>query len=437
MNSLQDIFALVQAQCREQISEVAYEQWIRGLEPLSADSETAVLLAPSAFCQQIVGEKYLPLLEACFETVMGFPMKVEISTDASLAPVPAIDAEFIPELEYTFETFVVGSSNQFAHAAACAVADNPAVAWNPLFLYGRSGLGKTHLMYAVCNRVRRTRPELNILYVKGEEFSNELIRAIARGSSGTTEFKDKYRHADLLAVDDIQFIAGKPQTQEEFFHTFNTLYESRKQNILTSDRPPKEIKTLEDRLRTRFECGLISDIQPPDFETRVAIISRKAALFRLELPEEIKKFIAAKCTDNIRQLEGIVKRLYFHNHAFGSAVTQSLAETVIRDIMTANLPVPVTVERVIEEVARTYGVAAEDVKSLKRSTQISTARQVAMYLIREITSMSYADIGKEFGNREHSTVLYSVQCVEKLINNDRYSKEMIDDLKKNIEALTT
>ena len=328
---------------------------------------------------------------------------------------------------------MVGSGNSLAHAAAWAVANNPAKSYNPLFLHGGSGLGKTHLIYAICGRIRQTHPEYRLLYVKGEEFANELILAIRNGT--TAEFKEKYRQADLLAVDDIQFIAGKESTQEEFFHTFNSLYECGKQIILTSDRPPKEIKTLEDRLRTRFEWGLLVDIQPPDFETRMAIISRKADSLGLALPEDVAAFIAGKLKDNIRQLEGVVKRLDAHNRLNGAPITMMLAENAIQDIMTEQTPLPVTVDRIIDEVARTYGVTADEIRGQRRSNQISAARQTAMYVVREITGMTQLDIGREFGGRDHSTVVYALQQTAKTLQSDPRKKEMIEDIIKNIRNL--
>ena len=250
-------------------------------------------------------------------------------------------------------------------------------------MYGGSGLGKTHLIYAICGKIRQNHPDYKLIYVKCEEFANELILAIRDRT--TAEFKEKYRQVDLLAVDDIQFIAGKESTQEEFFHTFNSLYECGKQIILTSDRPPKEIKTLMDRLRSRFESGLLVDVQPPDYETRMAIITRKAESLGMKMPEDVAAFIAGKVKDNVRQLEGVVKRMDPHARLNGSSITISLAENAIQDIMTDQTPLPVTVDRIIDEVARTYGVTAEEIRGKSRSNQISAARQIAMYVVREIT----------------------------------------------------
>ena len=361
-------------------------------------------------------------------------------SDGPSAPMPVVK-EAVPvtpdeipynnnlNKDYTFDNFIVGNSNRVATAVAKSIAAAPAQKWNPFYIYGGSGLGKTHLIYAICGKIRQNHPDYKLLYVKGEEFANELILAIRNGT--TAEFKEKYRQADLLAVDDIQFIAGKESTQEEFFHTFNSLYECGKQIILTSDRPPKEIKTLEDRLRTRFEWGLLVDVQPPDFETRMAIISRKADSLGLALPEDVAAFIAGKLKDNVRQLEGVVKRLDAHANLTGAPITMLLAENAIQDIMTEQTPLPVTVDRIIDEVARTYGVTAEDIRGQRRSNQISTARQV----VREITGMTQLEIGQEFGGRDHSTVVYALQQVTKAIQTDPRKKEVIEDIIKNIRNL--
>lgn len=437
MHSFSDVFERVKEVCRGEMSEVAYNLWIDKLELTDMDSSTARLICSTEFMREIINEKYNALLTAAFEQTMGFPVKVEILSWETAAvrqpPAPPKKTEFIPEKEYSFETFVVGSGNSLAHAAAWAVANNPAKSYNPLFLHGGSGLGKTHLIYAICGRIWQNHPDYKLLYVKGEEFANELILAIRNGT--TAEFKEKYRQADLLAVDDIQFIAGKESTQEEFFHTFNSLYECGKQIILTSDRPPKEIKTLEDRLRTRFEWGLLVDVQPPDFETRMAIISRKADSLGLKIPEDVAAFIAGKLKDNVRQLEGVVKRLEAHANLTGAPITILLAENAIQDIMTEHTPLPVTVDRIIDEVARTYGVTAEDIRGQRRSGQISTARQVAMYVVREITGMTQLKIGQEFGGRDHATVVYALQQVTKAIKTDPRKKETIEDIIKNIRNL--
>ena len=320
MDSFSDVWELVAHHCKTQLSDMVYDLWIKCIEPVKLENDTALLYVRSKFQQDLINEKYLEIIKQGFESVLGFPVAVQITCDAMVKgdgaaakeenkqPEEALNQVGIGgDYDYTFASFIVGSSNNFAHAAAMAVAANPSNVYNPLFIYGDSGLGKTHLLFAICNEVKKNNPQANIVYVKGEEFTNEMISAI--GSGTTMEFRNKYRVADVLLIDDIQFIGGKISTQEEFFHTFETLFQSHKQIVLSSDRPPKEIKTLEDRLRSRFESGLLADIHPPDFETRIAIIRRKAELLGLDLPSDVTEFIANRIKNNIRQLEGAVKKI--------------------------------------------------------------------------------------------------------------------------------
>ncbi|WP_312643895.1 chromosomal replication initiator protein DnaA [Hydrogenoanaerobacterium sp.] len=445
MESFHEVFSLVSEYCKKEISQVAHSLWIKDIEPVKLEDSTAYLAVRSEFKQKILEEKYFDLLSRAFEEVMGFRVDIVIS---SLEPTKAQAEEAVVKLahcspeelekttaggdyEYTFSTFIVGPSNKFAHAASLAVATNPAGAYNPLFIYGGSGLGKTHLLYAICNEILKATSQTNIIYVKGEDFTNELIEAIR--SETTKEFHNKYRQADVLLVDDIQFIGGKESTQEEFFHTFNTLYEAGKQIVLTSDRPPKEIKTLEDRLRTRFEWGLLADVQPPDFETRIAIIRRKAELLDINIPDDVAEYMANKLKTNIRQLEGAVKKLKAYKLLAGTPPSILIAQNAIRDILNDHQPVPVTIERIISEVARTYnGVSPQDIRSSKRSANISSARQVSIYIVREITQMSMSAIGEEFGGRDHSTIVYAIQQVEKNMDVDPRYKELIEDIIKNV-----
>ena len=441
MDSFKDVLEAAQSYCKAQMAEPTYNLYIDGLEPISfEDSSHITLSVRNDFICKIVTDRYLGLLKEAFKTVLGFDVDITLVVPSTPPHEVVLAQQYeanpaSPQgnYEFTFENFIKGPSNQFAFAAAQAVAANPSGAYNPLFIYGGSGLGKTHLLTAIQTEIKRTHPDFVIMYVTCEQFTNELIAAIRAGS--TEDFRMKYRVADLLLVDDIQFIAGKESTQEEFFHTFNSLYECGKQIILTSDRPPKEIKTLEDRLRTRFEWGLLVDVQPPDFETRMAIISRKADSLGLALPEDVAAFIAGKLKDNVRQLEGVVKRLDAHANLTGAPITMLLAENAIQDIMTEQTPLPVTVDRIIDEVARTYGVTAEDIRGQRRSNQISTARQVAMYVVREITGMTQLEIGQEFGGRDHSTVVYALQQVTKAIQTDPRKKEVIEDIIKNIRNL--
>ena len=433
MDSFQDLFQLACEYCQQHLSEVAYNLWIRDIEPKSFDGSVACLYVTSQFKKNILEEKYLPLLREAFAAVVGFDIEIRLMCPEDCGSAhPPPPQEETGEYAYTFDTFIVGPSNKFAHAASWAVASNPANSYNPLFIYGGSGLGKTHLINAVCEEIKKNNPGFTILSVKGEEFTNELITAIRNGT--TQQFHAKYRQADVLAVDDVQFIAGKESTQEEFFHTFNELYQSSKQIILTSDRPPKEIKTLEDRLRTRFEWGLLADIQPPDYETRIAIIHRKAELIHIHIPDDVAEYIANKLKNNIRQLEGVVNRLKAFQQLIGSPPSILTAQSAIKDILNEHQPIPMTVERIVTEVARTYSVTGEDIRSGKRSSTISTARQVAMYIVREITQMSMSTIGEEFGNRDHSTVVYATKQVEKRMERDSHYRETVEDIIKNIKA---
>lgn len=443
MESFKEVFGLVSDYCKNEISSVAHDLWISCIEPVGFDNGVAKLYVRSDFQKNIIEQKYSALLNRAFEEVLGFPVTIQITCDEDkVDPVAAtkVLSAYSPEeversaqggdYEYTFSTFIVGPSNKFAHAASLAVAANPSGAYNPLFIYGGSGLGKTHLLYAICAEIRQNKPQTNIIYVKGEEFTNELIEAI--GNKTTQDFHNKYRQADVLLVDDIQFIGGKESTQEEFFHTFEALYTAEKQIVLTSDRPPKEIKTLEERLRTRFEWGLLADVQPPDFETRIAIIRRKAQLLEIEIPDEVAEYIANRLKNNIRQLEGAVKKLKAYKLLANTPPSISIAQNAIRDILNDNQPVPVTVERIISEVARTFSVSAADIRSNKRSAPISNARQVAIHIVREITQMSMSSIGEEFGGRDHSTIVYAIQQVEKNMEQNSRYKETIEDIIKNI-----
>ena len=443
MDSFEELFSVVKEYCKTQMTEVAYKIWIKDIEAVSFDNDTVVLGVSSEFKKNIVTEKYKSLLSKGFEEALGFPVEINIvvvDEDPEKPPEPIPEVQGVKDVsplldsgdyDYTFDTFIVGSSNKFAHAAALAVATHDTRNYNPLFIHGDSGLGKTHLLFAIMNEVKSRKPDALVIYVKGEQFTNELIAAI--GHQATPEFREKYRKADYLLVDDIQFIAGRDSTQEEFFHTFNTLYESGKQIVLTSDRPPKEIKTLEDRLRTRFEMGLMADIQPADFETRIAIIQRKAELLHMDMPLEVEEYIANNLKSNIRQLEGAVKNIKANSLIYeNKPVTILMAQNAIRDILNDSQPVPVTIGKIITEVARTFNVSEQDIKSNKRAANISRARQVAMYVIKDITQMSMAAIGDEFGGRDHSTVVYAISQTEKAMKTDSRLRETIEDITKNV-----
>ena len=444
MDSFEELFSMVKEYCKTQMTEVAYKIWIKDIAPVSFDNDSVVLGVSSDFKKNIVTEKYKALLSKGFEQTLGFPVEVNIEVaddDSQKQPEPVPEVQGVKNVsplldsgdyDYTFDTFIVGSSNKFAHAAALAVATHDTRNYNPLFIHGDSGLGKTHLLFAIMNEVKNRKPDSFVVYVKGEQFTNELIAAIKNQT--TPEFREKYRKADYLLVDDIQFIAGRDSTQEEFFHTFNTLYESGKQIVLTSYRPPKEIKTLEDRLRTRFEMGLMADIQPADFETRIAIIQRKAELLHMDMPLDVEEYIANNLKSNIRQLEGAVKNIKANSLIYeNKPVTILMAQNAIRDILNDSQPVPVTIGKIITEVARTFNVSEQDIKSNKRAANISRARQVAMYVIKDITQMSMAAIGDEFGGRDHSTVVYAISQTEKAMKTDSRLRETIEDITKNVK----
>lgn len=437
MDSFNDVLRAAKDYCKERLVDATYNLYIDGLEPISFEGSGEIVLGVrNDFIGKIVSDRYLPLLGEAFKAVLGFDVSLQLVVPAA-APEPAEEpaaGERPPALpggryDLTFENFIKGSSNQFAYAAAQAVAANPSGAYNPLFIYGNSGLGKTHLLSAIQFEIHKTHPDFNIVYVDCEKFTNEIITAIR---SGTTEqFRLKYRAADVLLIDDIQFIAGKESTQEEFFHTFNTLHASGKQIVLASDRPAKEIKSLEERLRTRFEWGLTADIQPPDFETRVAIIRRKAELLGLDIPDDVAEFIANHLKNNIRQLEGAVKKLNAYSMLEGIAPVIGVAQNAIRDILSETQPVPVTIEKIISEVARTYNVSPTDIRGPKRNSNVSAARRTAIYIVREVTGMSMEDIGKEFGGRDHSTIVYAMRVIERDLKKDQHLQETVSDIIKN------
>ena len=433
VNSLNDIWQAVLGVLGQNLTDTAISTWFEDCEPVEIDGSTLVLKTSSDFKRDIIVKRFAETIKNAMSDIFSTEFTVKVLTEDELGDYEErkADNDPLPEMAgYTFDRFIVGNSNKFAHNAAVAVAHKPGSAYNPLFIYGNSGLGKTHLLNAIGHELKKNFPDKDIIYVKGDQFANELIEAIRAGT--TVSFREKYRKADALLIDDIQFIAGKESTQEEFFHTFNTLYESKKQIVLTSDRPPRDIATLEDRLKTRFEWGLTADVQPPDFETRMAIIKRKAELVGLSVPDNVCEFIAQKLKSNIRQLEGTVKKLNAIHLVEGATPTISTAQRAISDIVNNEQPAPVTVSKIIEEVGRTYGVSPEDIKSSKRNANVSFARQISMYVVREITQMPMVEIGKEFGGRDHSTVVYAIQQIEEKSARDPVTKATVSDIIKNI-----
>ena len=443
MTRFSDLLEIVKAGLESELSPTAYSLWIAPLKPIEIKDSEIVLAVNNDFQKDIVMTKYSEKLCKSFKEVLGFSVKLKIlieeneledvtdsKEEKKITKEKIVNLNEPKDYPYTFKTFIVGSTNTFAYAACKAVAQNQTGAYNPLFIYGPSGLGKTHLLLAIKHEVNLKKPNLNVLYINGESFTNEFISAIEREK--TREFHEKYRNVDYLLMDDIQFLAGKTQTQEEFFYTFNDLHQIGKQIVLTSDRPPKEIKTLEDRLRTRFEWGLLADIAPSDFETRVAIIRRKSELLKVTIPDDVINYIAKNLKNNIRQLEGAVKKIKAFELLAGSPPSMNMAHSIIKDILNDNQPTPVTIERIIGEVSKTFNISEKDIKSTKRQSKIAKARHIAIYIVREITQAPYEEIGKEFSNRDHSTITHSLKQVDNIMKKDPKEKEIIEDIIKNI-----
>ena len=401
--------------------------WFDDATVVSFADNRLILHSPVQFKKEFIEKKFIDPLQNALAELTGDPITVVVVTGEYSAPQTSSS----PYDDYTFERFIVGSSNKFAHAAALAVAQRPAAENNPLFIYGNSGLGKTHLMYAIANVLRRTHPEFRIIYVKGEDFTNELITAIQEGN--VQAFRNKYRMVDLLLLDDVQFIAGKERTQEEFFHTFNALYEAKKQIVLTSDRPPKEINTLEDRMKTRFEWGLLADIQPPDFETRIAILREKSTKMDVSLPDDVSTYIAQNIQANIRQLEGAVKKIKAMHELMGERITVNLAENAIDALRIENPGLNPTPERITEAVANYFYIPVEQMISQNRSKDVAYPRQMAMYMIRQELEYSFPDIAKIF-KRDHTTVMHACNKIEEERKGSRETEEVIKKLHNNIRG---
>lgn len=435
MDSFKSLFDEVKKEIQKNLSEAVFNVWFEELEFVSFDG-TAVTLSIGEFKRKIIEQKFMHLLNDSFVKVAGFDVEIKF-LDNEKKQNKSQQVQFVESPEdkdNTFDTFVVGPSNKFAHAAALAVSVNPGAVgeYNPLFIWGNSGLGKTHLLKSIASEIKKNSPETNILSTHGEAITNELIECIQKGRMH--QFHDKYRTVDVLLVDDIQFIAEKVQTEEEFFHTFNSLYNAGKQIVLTSDRPPKDMPTLADRLRTRFEWGLIADIQPPDLETRMAIINRKAESMGLQIPSEVVLFVAEKIKSNIRQLEGAVKKIAAYINIFGSStVTINIAQNAIKDIFNDNSQSPeVLTKKIIEEVARSFSIEAGEITSKRQYAAATNARQIAMYIISEMTGLPAKKIGESFNGRDHSTVLYSISKVRDEVKKNSSLKNTVEDIMKNV-----
>lgn len=409
------VWAKVLGHMESRLTPALVSTWFDDAEVVELTDHQLILYSPTDFRRDIIERRCADYIKEAMKDL--FEMDIDLIVlgekqyeDFKSARKKPKFVEFNPQ--FTFERFVVGSSNRFAHAAALAVANNPAEAYNPLFIYGESGLGKTHLLYAIASVIHHDHPTHNIVYIRGDQFTNELIAAVQEGRN--VEFRSKYREADLFLMDDIQFIAGKASTEEEFFHTFNTLYEAKKQIVLTSDRPPNEMTRLEDRLKTRFEWGLIADIQKPDYETRMAIIKNKAISLGIEMPDDVCSYIAENITTNVRQIEGTVKKIMAYRDLSGMTVDVPSVSRAIKDMYkgkTETLPTP---SLIIGEVGRFYSIDESVLRSTLKNKGTSEARQLAMYLIRKLTNMSLPDIGREFG-KDHSTVIYGLRKVEQAL----------------------
>lgn len=432
---------------KPEITEISFNTWMLPIKPISIDpeKEKIILSIYSDFAKGILETRYLNLIQNALKQVSGINYKIvcisseeeHISQEEDKQnnyKEPATDEIYLNP-KYIFETFVIGSSNRFAHAASLAVAETPAKAYNPLFIYGGVGLGKTHLMHAIGHYIIHNNPRAKVLYVSSEKFTNELINAIKDDKNA--QFRDKFRSIDVLLIDDIQFIGGKERTQEEFFHTFNTLHEANKQIILSSDRPPKEIPTLEERLRSRFEWGLIADIQAPDYETRIAILQKKAEIEGIPITDEmtqVMEFIAEKIQSNIRELEGALIRIVAYASLTNKEINISLAKEALQDIFSSQNR-KITSKEIKEFVSKYFNLKVADLESKKRSRNIAFPRHIAMYICRELTDMSLPKIGENFGGRDHTTVLHAYEKItkDKKLNSNvnEIIKSIIDDIKSN------
>jgi len=436
----QQILSIIQTK----LSKPSFDTWFKATKALTFGSQVLIISAPTTFAVEWLESRYTKLVGATVYEVTGKQVDVKFVIEESKpsepivqlsAPMPAVSREeaqtHLLNPKYTFDTFVIGSGNRFAHAASLAVAEAPAKAYNPLFLYGGVGLGKTHLMHAIGHYVLEHNPSNKVIYISSEKFTNEFINSI-RDNRGES-FRNKYRNVDILLIDDIQFLAGKESTQEEFFHTFNALHEERKQIIISSDRPPKEIPTLEERLRSRFEWGLITDIQPPDLETRIAILRKKAKAENLDIPNEAMMYIANQIDTNIRELEGALIRVVAYSSLTNQDVTTHLAAEALKDIIPSSRPKMITIGDIQAKVGEYYNLRMEDFKARKRTKAVAFPRQIAMYLSRELTDYSLPKIGEAFGGRDHTTVIHAHDKITQSLKIDQELYKVVNNLTEKIK----
>lgn len=437
MTSAADVWEKVKSLMESTMTAVSIETWFGDVEAVALEDTRLVLCVPTDFKRSIIRSRFQSGVEGALRELFSFDVDVALllpeERDAYVHRAAAPSHAGGEADRYTFERFVVGSTNRFAFTAAQKVAEEPGGAYNPLFIYGQSGLGKTHLLHAIANRVRKNSPGCRIMYVQSEDFVNELIGNLRRGID-MQGFRDKYRQVDLFLMDDVQFIAGKDSSEEELFHTFNTLYEQKKQIVFTSDRPPHEMLRLEQRLKTRFEQGLPADIQPPDYETRVALLKNKALERGISLPDPVLSYVAENITSNVRQIEGVVNKIMAFQELMGAQVDVETTIRAVRDILRAKENFLPSADTIIQEVARFYELDAAAITGQSQNKEISTARNVCMYIIREMTQLSLAEIGQQFGGRHHSTVLNSINRVEKMMKQQPELMEIIRDITNAVNS---
>lgn len=439
MDNVREVWEVVLTELKNILAQTVISTWIDSLKPVSLTANTLVLAASNEFKRNIVESRFsLPIKEA-FEKSVGFKTELEIivksDDDAINFDFGAENTGMDPVVtkKSTFQNFVVGPTNSFAYTASRAVAENPGTLHNPLFIYSESGLGKTHLLKAIQAELQRKNPSLNIILTSGENFLNEMLDHMY--VKNMAEFHNKYRNADVLLVDDVQFIATKPMAQEEFFYTFEALTGQHKQMVMTCDRPPRDMKTLEDRLISRFMQGLLADIQAPMLETRIAIIKQCSEKFyNMNLSNDVVEYIAERLKNNVRQIEGVVQKIHAIHTLSGEQITIGVANDAIKDVVYYAQPTEVTINNIIDEVAKTFGVSADDIRGERKKAEISNARQVAMYVIRETTNLTYEEIGNSFGGKKHSTVIYSIESIESKMEDNADLKNNIFDIMKKIKS---
>ena len=434
MNSLSDVWSSVLQRMSTQLAPTTINTWFDEVEVVTMEDSAFVLHCGNEFKKKTIEARFLPYIRDALRDLFSADFEIKVLNDDQLSAYHGIKPDHPGDPgdcgAFTFETYVVGPNNKLAYAAAHAVSERPGANYNPLFIYGDSGLGKTHLLYAIANSIHQNKPGLSVVYVKGDTFTNELIQAIREGRN--QEFRDKYRSADIFLMDDVQFVAGRASTQEEMFHTFNTLYEAKRQIVFTSDRPPKEMLRLDDRLKTRFEWGLLADIQPPDYETRMAIIKNKSIRMGIELPEFLLQLIAENITANVRQIEGTVNKIMAYQDLMGDTVDKDTVVRAVKDMFKDKSDIVPTADVIIDEVCKFYNIEPDSLRGQGRTKDISLARQIAMYQIRRMTNLSLKEIGREFEGRDHTTVLHSIERIEKMVKESPETAEIIKDITANI-----